>query len=426
MLNNLKQSDPDIYGNIQAELERQRNGLEMIASENFTSEAVMEATGSVLTNKYSEGYPHKRYYGGNEYIDKCEDLARDRAKELFNAEHANVQSHAGSQANAQAYFAVLNTGDKILAMDLSAGGHLTHGHPVSFSGKQYNFVHYGVDPQTQLIDMNEVRKIALAEKPKMILAGASAYPRAIDFQKFREVADEIGAYLMVDMAHIAGLVAAKLHPDPIPYADIVATTTHKTLRGPRGAMILCKTEDRINPKDKKNLAQKIDSAVFPGMQGGPHNHQTAAIAVALREAAQPDFKIYARQIVSNAKKLALELKARGFELVTGGTDNHLLLVDLTNIGVSGKEAEDALNKVGITVNKNTVPFDPRGPFDPSGIRLGTPAVTSRGLKEDDMTTVAEWILQAIKGRADNKKLDLLSNEVKKFALRFPLPSDQKV
>ncbi|PJC01902.1 MAG: serine hydroxymethyltransferase [Candidatus Komeilibacteria bacterium CG_4_9_14_0_8_um_filter_36_9] len=420
MLNNLKQSDPDIYGNIQAELERQRNGLEMIASENFTSEAVMEATGSVLTNKYSEGYPHKRYYGGNEYIDKCEDLARDRAKELFNAEHANVQSHAGSQANAQAYFAVLNTGDKILAMDLSAGGHLTHGHPVSFSGKQYNFVHYGVDPQTQLIDMNEVRKIALAEKPKMILAGASAYPRAIDFQKFREVADEIGAYLMVDMAHIAGLVAAKLHPDPIPYADIVATTTHKTLRGPRGAMILCKTEDRINPKDKKNLAQKIDSAVFPGMQGGPLDHVIAAKAVALAEALKPEFTQYQKQVLANAKVLEAVFKENNITMVSGGTDNHLLLLDLTNLDISGQQAVTALDSVGIFTNKNMIPFDKRKPTDPSGIRLGTAALTTRGIKEDDMKLIGQFIVAVLKNIDKQDVLDNIKKQIGELIAKYPL------
>lgn len=420
MLNNLKQSDPEIHQNIQAELERQRNGLEMIASENFTSEAVMETTGSVLTNKYSEGYPHKRYYGGNEYIDNCEDLARDRAKELFNAEHANVQSHAGSQANAQAYFAVLNTGDKILAMDLSAGGHLTHGHPVSFSGKQYNFVHYGVDPQTHLIDMNEVKRIALAEKPKMILAGASAYPRAIDFKKFREIADEVGAYLMVDMAHIAGLVAAKLHPDPIPYADIVTTTTHKTLRGPRGAMILCKTEDRINPKDKKNLAQKIDSAVFPGMQGGPLDHVIAAKAVALAEALQPDFIEYQKQVLANAKTLEAVFNENNITMVSGGTDNHLLLLDLTNLDISGQQAETALDSVGIYTNKNMIPFDKRKPTDPSGIRLGTAALTTRGIKEDDMKLIGQFIIAVLKNIDKQDVLDNIKKQIIDLIAKYPL------
>jgi glycine hydroxymethyltransferase len=420
MLNNLKQSDPEIHQNIQAELERQRNGLEMIASENFTSEAVMETTGSVLTNKYSEGYPHKRYYGGNEYIDNCEDLARDRAKELFNAEHANVQSHAGSQANAQAYFAVLNTGDKILAMDLSAVGHLTHGHPVSFSGKQYNFVHYGVDPQTHLIDMNEVKRIALAEKPKMILAGASAYPRAIDFKKFREIADEVGAYLMVDMAHIAGLVAAKLHPDPIPYADIVTTTTHKTLRGPRGAMILCKTEDRINPKDKKNLAQKIDSAVFPGMQGGPLDHVIAAKAVALAEALQPDFIEYQKQVLANAKTLEAVFNENNITMVSGGTDNHLLLLDLTNLDISGQQAETALDSVGIYTNKNMIPFDKRKPTDPSGIRLGTAALTTRGIKEDDMKLIGQFIIAVLKNIDKQDVLDNIKKQIIDLIAKYPL------
>ncbi|MFH1667618.1 MAG: serine hydroxymethyltransferase [Candidatus Komeilibacteria bacterium] len=426
MLNNLKQSDPDIYSNIQSELERQRNGLEMIASENFTSQAVMEATGSVLTNKYSEGYPHKRYYGGNEYIDNCEDLARDRAKELFNAEHANVQPHAGSQANAQAYFAVLNTGDKILAMDLSAGGHLTHGHPVSFSGKQYNFVHYGVDPQTHLIDMDQVRKIALTEKPKMILAGASAYPRAIDFQKFREIADEVGAYLMVDMAHIAGLVAAKLHPDPVPYADIVTTTTHKTLRGPRGAMILCKTEDRINLNDKKNLAQKIDSAVFPGMQGGPLDHVIAAKAVAFAEALKPEFTQYQKQVLANAKVLEKVFKENNITMVSSGTDNHLLLLDLTNLDISGQQAETALDSVGIFTNKNMIPFDKRKPTDPSGIRLGTAALTTRGIKEDDIQLIGQFIVTVLKNIHKTKVLDNIAEQIKELINKYPLYPDLKV
>ncbi|PJE65094.1 serine hydroxymethyltransferase [Candidatus Saccharibacteria bacterium CG10_big_fil_rev_8_21_14_0_10_47_8] len=422
-------NDKDIYKLILAEHNRQSHNLQMIPSENHASADVFKALGSILTDKYSEGYPGQRYYGGCEVVDKVENLARDRAKALFGVSHANVQPYSGSPANSEVYMALLDPGDTIMGLALSFGGHLTHGHKVSASGIFYRSVQYETGSDGYL-DYDVIAKMAQKEKPKILVVGATAYPRIFDWQRLRVIVDSVGAWMLADVSHIAGLIVAGEHPSPVGIADVVMTTTHKTLRGPRGAMILCSGKPSTPLKKveriKENLPTLIDRAVFPGMQGGPHNHQTAAIAVALREAAQPDFKIYARQIVSNAKKLALELKARGFELVTGGTDNHLLLVDLTNIGVSGKEAEDALNKVGITVNKNTVPFDPRGPFDPSGIRLGTPAVTSRGLKEDDMTTVAEWILQAIKGRADNKKLDLLSNEVKKFALRFPLPSDQKV
>ncbi|MFW0862040.1 MAG: serine hydroxymethyltransferase [Candidatus Komeilibacteria bacterium] len=420
MLKNLNNTDSQIYESIKNELKRQRDGLEMIASENFVSEAVLETMGTPLTNKYSEGYPHKRYYGGNEYIDQCEDLARDRAKQLFNAEHANVQPHAGSQANMEAYFAILELGDTILAMDLSAGGHLTHGHPVSFSGKFYNVVHYGVDPQTHLINMDEVRKIAIDKKPKLILAGASAYPRAIDFKAFREIADEVGAYLMVDMAHIAGLVAAKIHPDPIPYADIVTTTTHKTLRGPRGAMILCKQEDRLHPEDKKNLAQKIDSAVFPGMQGGPLDHMIAAKAVSFQEALQPEFIEYQKQVVKNAKALEKVFKENDITMVSGGTDNHLLLLDLSNLNVSGKEVETALDNVGIYTNKNMVPFDKRKPTDPSGIRLGTAALTSRGLKENEMEQVGQMIVSVLKNINDDKIKEEVRTKVKEITEQFPL------
>ncbi|MBL7022195.1 serine hydroxymethyltransferase [Patescibacteria group bacterium] len=420
MLKNLHNTDPNIHASIKAELERQRDGLEMIASENFVSEAVLEAMGSPLTNKYSEGYPHKRYYGGNEFIDQCEDLARDRAKELFNAEHANVQPHAGSQANMEAYFAILELGDTILAMDLSAGGHLTHGHPVSFSGKFYNVIHYGVDSKTHLIDMEQVRAIALEKKPKLILAGASAYPRSIDFKAFREIADEVGAYLMVDMAHIAGLVAAKIHPDPIPYADIVTTTTHKTLRGPRGAMILCKKEDRLHPEDKKNLAQKIDSAVFPGMQGGPLDHMIAAKAVSFKEALDPKFIEYQKQVVKNAKALEKVFKQEDITMVSGGTDNHLLLLDLSNLNISGKEAENALDNVGIYTNKNMVPFDKRKPTDPSGLRLGTPALTSRGLKEADMTEVGQLIAKILKNINSEEIIKEVKNKVKEITNKFPL------
>jgi len=422
MLKNLANTDPKIYKSIQSELKRQREGLEMIASENFVSEAVLETMGTPLTNKYSEGYPHKRYYGGNKFIDQCEDMAVDRAKELFNAEHANVQPHAGSQANMEAYFAILELGDTILAMDLSAGGHLTHGHKVNFSGSFYKFVHYGVDKKTHRIDMSEVRKIALEAKPKLILAGASAYPRSIDFKAFRTIADEVGAYLMVDMAHIAGLVAAKIHPDPIPYADIVTTTTHKTLRGPRGAMILCKTEDRLHPDDKKNLAQKIDSAVFPGIQGGPLEHIIAAKAVSFHEALQPEFIKYQKQVIKNAKALEKVFKNNDITMVSGGTDNHLLLLDLTNLNISGQQAETALDSVGIYTNKNMIPFDKRKPTNPSGIRLGTAALTTRALKESEMEKVGELIVAILKNINDaDTRTDTIS-KIQTITKQFPLYS----
>ena len=395
MTQHLKQQDPEIAEIIQKELERQRQGAELIASENFVSLAVLAAAGSVLTNKYSEGYPSKRYYSGNQYIDQSEVLAIERTKKLFHAEQANVQPHSGSQANAAAYMAMANLHDTILGFNLAHGGHLTHGHPVNFSGKFYNFVSYGVDKKTETIDYAEVEQQAREHKPKIILAGASAYPRTIDFEKFRQIADQVGAYLMVDMAHIAGLVAAKLHPDPIPYADVVTTTTHKTLRGPRGALILSKTTDRLHPEDKKNLAQKIDSAVFPGLQGGPLDHIIAAKAVALGEALQLDFITYQKQVIANAKKLADILGIGGLRIVSGGTDNHLILTDVTSLNLSGQEAEDLLHQSLIYVNKNMIPFDQRKPMDPSGIRLGTPALTTRGLKEDDMELIGQTIIQVL-------------------------------
>ena len=386
----------------------------MIASENFVSKAVLEATGSVLTNKYAEGYPNKRYYGGNEYIDQSESLAIERAKKLFGAEHANVQPHSGSSANMEAYFAVAELHDTILGFSLAHGGHLTHGHPINFSGKFYNFVSYGVDKKTEKIDLDEVKNQALIHKPKIILAGASAYSRKIDFTKFKKIADEIGAYLMVDMAHIAGLIAAKLHPDPVPYADIITTTTHKTLRGPRGAMILCKKEDRIHPEDKKNLAQKIDSAVFPGMQGGPLEHVISAKAVAFKEALSNDFVEYQKQVLKNAKILESKFKENDIRIISGGTDNHLLLLDMSSLGLSGKEAENLLDQAYIFTNKNMIPFDKRKPMDPSGIRLGTPALTTRGLKEKDMEYIADIIIYTLKNKKaseDNKKkvLELMKN-----------------
>jgi glycine hydroxymethyltransferase len=416
----LSKFDPEIADAIENEINRQRSGLEMIASENIVSRAVLEAMGTPLTNKYSEGYPGKRYYGGNQFIDVSENLAIERAKKIFGAKHANVQSHSGSQANAAAYLALLNPGDKILAMNLAHGGHLSHGSPVNFSGKFYNVVFYGVDKNIGRIDMDEVRKIALAEKPKLILTGASAYPREIDFAAFRKIADEVGAYLMADIAHIAGLVAAKIHPDPVPVCDVVTTTTHKTLRGPRGALILSKIADRLRPEDKKNLAQKIDSAVFPGMQGGPLEHIIAAKAVAFLEALQPEFIEYQKQIVKNAKVLADTLLAGGLKLVSGGTDNHLILIDLTETGLAGKQVEDALGEVEIYVNKNMIPFDTRKPTDPSGIRLGTPALTTRGMKEEEMKLVGEMIEKIIKNISDENVKKEVRESVRELVTKFPI------
>src|SRR6056297_3964403 len=367
---NLKNTDKKIYDLMQEEAKRQSYGLELIASENFVSDAVLEAAGSVLTNKYAEGYPHKRYYGGCEEVDKVEDLAIERAKELFGADHANVQPHSGSQANQAVYFAKVPLGETILAMDLTHGGHLTHGNPVNMSGKYFNFVHYGVTKDREIIDYDQVEKMAKEYKPKLIVAGASAYSRVINFKRFKAIADEVGAMLMVDMAHIAGLVAAGLHPNPVKYADFVTTTTHKTLRGTRGGMILCKEE----------YAKEIDKAIFPGLQGGPLMHIIAAKAVGFKESLTDEFMVYQQQIIDNAQTLAEELKKYGMRLVSNGTDNHLMLVDLTNMDITGKEAEEALDKIGITVNKNTIPFEKKSPFVTSGIRVGTPAVTTRGMK----------------------------------------------
>ena len=381
----IRATDPQVAEAMELELKRQRDHLELIASENFVSEAVMAAMGSHLTNKYAEGYPGKRYYGGCQCVDIVENLARERACKLFGAEHANVQPHSGAQANLAVYFALLNYGDTVLGMNLSHGGHLTHGSPVNMSGKYYNFVAYGVDPKTEMIDYDVVRQIALEQKPKMIVAGASAYPRAIDFAKLREIADEVGALFMVDMAHIAGLVAAGLHMNPVPYAEVVTTTTHKTLRGPRGGMILC----------KEALAKQIDKAIFPGTQGGPLMHTIAAKAVCLQEALQPEFKAYQQQVIDNAQALGASLSKHGVKLVSGGTDNHLLLIDLGAEGRTGKEVEALLDAANITANKNTVPGETRSPFVTSGIRLGTPAVTSRGLKEADLTAVGEYIARIV-------------------------------
>uniref|UniRef100_A0A7C5Z021 Serine hydroxymethyltransferase n=1 Tax=Caldicellulosiruptor owensensis TaxID=55205 RepID=A0A7C5Z021_9FIRM len=383
--NLVKDTDLEIAEAIKSELKRQQNKIELIASENFVSIAVMAAMGSPLTNKYAEGYPGKRYYGGCEYVDVVESIAIERAKKLFGAEHANVQPHSGAQANMAVYFAVLNPGDTILGMNLSHGGHLTHGSPVNFSGKLYNIVSYGVDPETETINYDEVLRLAKEHRPKLILAGASAYPRVIDFKKFREIADEVGAYLMVDMAHIAGLVAAGLHPSPVEYADFVTTTTHKTLRGPRGGLILC----------KEKYAKLIDKTIFPGIQGGPLEHVIAAKAVALKEAMTEEFKNYQVQILKNAKALSTRLMEKGFRLVSGGTDNHLMLVDLRNKGITGKDAEKILDEHNITCNKNAIPFDTQSPMVTSGIRLGTPAVTTRGFKEEDMVEVADIIYDAL-------------------------------
>ena len=401
----VKDFDPEVAKAMEDELGRQRNNLELIASENLVSEAVMAAMGSHLTNKYAEGYPGKRYYGGCENVDIAENLARERAKKLFGAEHANVQPHSGAQANMTVYFTVLNPGDTILGMNLAHGGHLTHGSPVNFSGKIYNIVPYGVD-KNGYIDYEELEKIALECKPKIIVAGASAYPRIIDFERFRKIADMVGAYLMVDMAHIAGLVAAGLHPNPVPYADFVTTTTHKTLRGPRGGMILC----------KEKYAKALDKSLFPGIQGGPLMHIIAGKAVAFKEALTDEFKEYQKQIIKNAKVLAEELMNMGYNLISGGTDNHLMLVDLTNKNITGKEAEALLDKVGITVNKNAIPYDTQKPNITSGIRIGTPAMTTRGMKEEEMKTIAKLIDMTLSGKDEEQ----IAKEVLELTSRFPL------
>jgi glycine hydroxymethyltransferase len=426
MLKFMKAADPEIYQAVVAELGRQRGTLELIASENFTSAAVMEACGSWLTNKYSEGLPFKRYYGGNQFIDICEDLARQRVKQLFGAEHANVQPHSGAPANIAAYFALLNIGDKILSMELSHGGHLTHGSPVNFSGKWYNMCWYFLDKETEMLDYDKIMQVAEREKPKLVLCGYSAYPRTIDFKAFREAADAAGAYMMADVAHIAGLIVAGVHPNPFPHADVVTTTTHKTLRGPRGAVIMSKEKDRLNPNAEKTLAQRIDSAVFPGTQGGPHEHIIAAKAIAFKEAMKPEFKTYQQQIVKNAKALAEGLMDRGFRLCSGGTDNHLMLVDLTSKNIAGKEAQTILEEAGITVNKNMIPYDTKTPFNPSGIRLGTPALTTRGMKEPEMRQIAEWINQIISKPQDVMLRTRVREQVLEMCRRFPLYPELEV
>ncbi|MEN2465336.1 serine hydroxymethyltransferase [Ornithinibacillus sp. JPR2-1] len=409
-MEHLKQTDIELFEAMEAEKKRQQTKIELIASENFVSEAVMEAMGSVLTNKYAEGYPDKRYYGGCEHVDVVENLARDRAKELFGADHANVQPHSGAQANMAVYFSVLEPGDTVLGMNLNHGGHLTHGSPVNFSGTLYNFVDYGVDQDTEQLNYDAVLEKAKEVKPKLIVAGASAYSRTIDFAKFREIADEVGAYLMVDMAHIAGLVAAGLHPNPVPFADFVTTTTHKTLRGPRGGMILCKAE----------FAKKIDKAVFPGMQGGPLMHIIAAKATAFKEALSDDFKVYCQQIIANAKALGEALVEEGIRVVSGGTDNHLLLLDVTPLGITGKVAEHVLDEIGITVNKNTIPFDTESPFVTSGIRIGTPAVTTRGFKEAEMREIAAIISMTLKSHEDTAVLKEAADRVLALTEKSPL------
>jgi glycine hydroxymethyltransferase len=406
--NNIKEFDPEIYSIMEREVRRQEDNIELIASENFTSMAVMEAMGSQLTNKYAEGYPGKRYYGGCEVVDEIENAARERMKKLFNAEHANVQPHAGSQANMAVYFAFLKPGDTVLGMNLSHGGHLTHGSPVNFSGKMFNFVSYGVDKENEQIDYEEVRRLAIENKPKMLVAGASAYPRIIDFMRLREICDEVGALFMVDMAHIAGLVATGAHPSPVPYADFVTTTTHKTLRGPRGGAILC----------KEKYAKDIDKSIFPGMQGGPLMHIIAAKAICFEEASKPEFKTYIDQVILNAKVLGNELTKYGFRMVSGGTDNHLLLVDLTNKGITGKEAEKLLDDSKITVNKNTIPFETLSPFVTSGIRIGTAAVTTRGFKEEEMKEIAYLINHVIENRGQDT--DEVRKRVHNICSKYPI------
>jgi glycine hydroxymethyltransferase len=410
--NTIQTEDPKLYDILKKEEQRQKEGLELIASENYVSKAVLEANGSVLTNKYSEGYPGKRYYGGNEVIDQAENLAIERAKELFEAEHVNVQALSGSPANLAVYMALLQPGDKVLGFSLDQGGHLSHGHPLNFSGKLYQIIPYFVDKESEVIDMDELEAIALREKPKMILAGFSAYSRNMDWKRFKEIADKVGAYTFADIAHIAGLVAGKQLENPVPYFDVVTTTTHKTLRGPRGAIIMC----------KEKFASAIDKAVFPGVQGGPHDHTNAAKAIAFGEALRPEFQTYAAQVISNAKALAAELTKLGYRIVSGGTDNHLMLVDIFGSkGVTGKEAEHVLERVNISINKNMVPFDPRKPLDPSGIRLGTPALTTRGMKESEMAEVASFIDRTVKNRDNESELEKIKEEVIAFSIKYPVP-----
>jgi glycine hydroxymethyltransferase len=406
----LEKVDPEINQAIQSETRRQAQKIELIASENFVSEAVLEAQGCIMTNKYAEGYPGNRYYGGCEFVDIAENLAIERCKKLFGADHVNVQPHSGTQANMAVYFAVAQPGDTVLGMNLSHGGHLSHGSPANFSGKFYKIVAYGVDKDTETIDFAEVEKLAREHKPKMIIVGASAYPRTLDFQKFRKIADEVGAVIMADIAHIAGLVATGLHPTPIPICEYVTSTTHKTLRGPRGGLVMC----------KEAYAKTLNSRVFPGSQGGPLMHIIAAKAVAFKEALMPEFKEYQKQIIKNAKAMADELKNQGLRLVSGGTDNHLMLADLTATGVTGKEAQETLDRAGITVNKNGIPFDTKGPQVTSGIRIGTPAVTTRGMKENEMREIASYIAEVVKNISNEKKIQAVAQKVKAICAKFPL------
>lgn len=411
LLTNLKTVDPEIQKAIDQELSRQREKLEMIASENIVSTAVMQAQGSILTNKYAEGYPGKRYYGGCEYVDVVEQLAIDRAKKLFGAEYANVQPHSGAQANTAVYFALLQPGDTILGMNLTDGGHLTHGSPVNISGKYFKIIPYGVDKETERIDYDELERLAKEHQPKLIVGGASAYSRVIDFERMAQIAKSVGAYFMVDMAHIAGLVAAGLHPSPVPYADVVTTTTHKTLRGPRGGLILCRDAE---------FGKQFNKAIFPGIQGGPLMHVVAAKAVAFKEALSDEFKVYQQQVLDNAKALADELVKKGFRIVSGGTDNHLMLVDLRSKNITGKEAQFLLDEIGITANRNTIPFEPLSPFVTSGIRLGTPALTTRGLKEEDIRKVADIIADVIENREDSAVIEAAKAKVQAICKKFPL------
>ena len=411
LLTNLKTVDPEIQKAIDQELSRQREKLEMIASENIVSTAVMQAQGSILTNKYAEGYPGKRYYGGCEYVDIVEQLAIDRAKKLFGAEYANVQPHSGAQANTAVYFALLEPGDTILGMNLTDGGHLTHGSPVNISGKYFKIIPYGVDKETERIDYDELERLAKEHQPKLIVGGASAYSRIIDFERMAQIAKSVGAYLMIDMAHIAGLVAAGLHPSPVPYADVVTTTTHKTLRGPRGGLILCRDAE---------FSKQFNKAIFPGIQGGPLMHVVAAKAVAFKEALSDEFKVYQQQVLDNAKALADELVKKGFRIVSGGTDNHLMLVDLRSKNITGKEAQFLLDEIGITANRNTIPFEPLSPFVTSGIRLGTPALTTRGLKEEDIREVADIIADVIENREDSAVIEAAKAKVQAICKKFPL------
>lgn len=409
---NLKNQDQAVFDIIEKEKQRQIEEIELIASENYVSKAVLEAMGTVLTNKYSEGYPGHRYYGGNQVIDEVEQIAIERAKKLFDAEHVNVQPLSGSPANAAVYFAFLKPGDKVMGLKLDHGGHLSHGHPVNFSGMLYDFVQYEVDSKTGKIDMEEVRKLALKEKPKMIVAGYSAYSREIEWDKFKEIADEVGAHTFADIAHTAGLIAAKKMNNPVPFFDVVSTTTHKTLRGPRGAMIMC----------KEKFAKQIDRAVFPGMQGGPHDHITAAKAVAFGEALKPEFSEYGEQVIKNAQTMAEEFKKKGYRVISDGTDNHLIVVDMTSKELDGREAETVLEKCGISVSRSTIPNDPNPPMKPSGVRFGTPALTTRGMKEEEIKKIVEWIDEALINRKNDQKLTEIKNQIKEFTVSFPIPS----